>query len=55
MDREDQILFVRRYWNGMALKELAKEQAVAPGKLAQRMYRLRLSLKAALEEEGVRI
>ena len=55
MDREDQILFVRRYWNGMALKELAKEQAVSPGKLAQRMYRLRLSLKAALEEEGVRI
>ena len=55
MDREDQVLFVRRYWNGMALKELAKEQAVSPGKLAQRMYRLRLSLKAALEEEGVRI
>ena len=40
MDREDQVLFVRRYWNGMALKELAKEQAVSPGKLAQRMYRL---------------
>ena len=55
MDREDQVLFVRRYWNGMALKELAKEQTVSPGKLAQRMYRLRLSLKAALEEEGVRI
>lgn len=55
IDREDQILFVRRYWNGIALKELAKEQSVSPGKLAQRMYRLRLSLKVTLEKEGVHL
>ena len=50
---EDRVLFVRRYWNGEALNALAKEWGLAPGKLAQRMYRLRLSLKAALEKEGV--
>ena len=55
IDREDQVLFVRRYWNGIALKELAKEQAVSPGKLSQRMYRLRISLKTALEKEGVHL
>lgn len=55
IDRNDQILFVRRYWNGIALNELAKEQNVSPGKLAQRMYRLRISLKSVLEEEGVHL
>jgi len=55
LDREDRILFVRRYWNGIALSELAKEQAVSPGKLAQRMYWLRHRLKTALEKEGIRI
>lgn len=51
LDHADRILFVRRYWNGIALKVLAKEQQIAPGKLAQRMYRLRSSLKSALEKE----
>ena len=53
LDREDRALFVRRYWNGIALNELAKERAVPPEKLAQRMYRLRRGLRAALEKEGV--
>ena len=53
LDREDRILFVRRYWNGVALRNLASEKGIAPGKLAQRMYRLRIGLKAALEKEGI--
>ena len=53
--REDRALFVRRYWNGTALNELARERGVPPGKLAQRMFRLRLSLRAALEKEGVQL
>lgn len=47
------MLFVRRYWNGIALKELAKEQGISPAKLAQRMYRLRNMLREALEKEGI--
>lgn len=53
LDREDRMLFVRRYWNGMALRDLAREEGTTPGKLAQRMYRLRIALKTALEREGV--
>lgn len=52
LNREDRILFVRRYWNGIPLGDLAKECKVAPGKLAQRMFRLRNSLRTALEKEG---
>lgn len=53
LEREDRILFVRRYWNGISLKELAKERGIPPGKLAQRMFRLRGMLKTALEKEGI--
>ena len=51
--QEDRILFVRRYWNGIALRDLAEEKGIDPGKMAQRMYRLRIKLKTALEKEGV--
>lgn len=53
LDREDRILFVRRYWNGDALCDLAKEWKITPAKLAQRMYRLRGKLRTALEKEGI--
>ena len=50
---EDRTLFIRRYWEGAELQSLAKEQGISPGKLAQRMYRLRAGLRSALEREGV--
>lgn len=50
---DDRVLFVRRYWNGTPLGELAKEWNIAPGKLAYRMRRLRGELKTALEKEGI--
>ena len=53
LPEDDAALFVRRYWNGDALNALAKEQGVAAAKLAQKMYRLRLSLKTTLEQEGI--
>ena len=49
----DRVLFVRRYWNGEALNALARARGVPPEKLAQRMYRLRQGLRAALEKEGI--
>lgn len=48
---DERILFVRRYWYGIPLHELAKESKLPPQKLAQKMYRLRLALKAFLEKE----
>lgn len=53
LDKEERVLFVRRYWNGIALKDLAEERNIPSGKLAQRMFRLRCSLKASLEKEGI--
>ncbi len=51
----DRILFVRRYWYGDALQELANRRKISPQRLAQKMLRLRRSLKKALEKEGIRL
>ena len=50
---DDRILFLRRYWFGDALGELAKECATSANKLAGRLYRLRQSLRKTLETEGI--
>lgn len=47
---EDRRLFILRYWNGIPLKTLAEQHGIGADKLAQKMLRLRRSLKAALEE-----
>ncbi|WP_343209401.1 sigma-70 family RNA polymerase sigma factor [Anaerolentibacter hominis] len=50
---QERVLFLRRYWNGDAVKDLAAECSVTPGKMAQKLYRLRNSLRTALEQEGI--
>ena len=49
----DRALFVRRYFDGARLKDLAAESGEGAGALAKRMHRLRLALRAALEQEGI--
>lgn len=49
---EDRVLFLRRYWQGDALKVLEREYGMSHGKMAKRMYKLRQNLKNALEKEG---
>ena len=49
----DRMLFVIRYWNGVPLKDIAKRYGIEPNKLAQKMFRLRAGLKAALEKEDI--
>lgn len=49
----DRTLFVRRYWFGEELQTLAAEFRITPGALAQRMLKLRRSLRECLEKEGV--
>lgn len=53
LSAEERTLFIRRYWFGEELKTLAKATGQTPNRLAQRMLKLRRSLKAALEQEGV--
>ena len=53
LPEEDCALFVRRYWFGDEVQELAKKCDITAAKMAQRMLRLRKSLKATLEQKGV--
>lgn len=53
LPKEDQVLFVLRYWHGRALNELADKWNIPAPRLTKKMYRLRLSLKAALEREEI--
>lgn len=50
---EDCALFVRRYWFGDSVQELAKRCGITAAQMAQRMLRLRKGLRTALEEKGV--
>ena len=52
LSKTDRIIFMRRYWNGEAVYELAKDDRVTPAGIAKRMYRLRRDLRSALEKEG---
>ena len=48
-------LFIRRYWYGDALGEIAAQEGAKPAQLAQLMLRLRRSLREHLEAEGAAI
>ena len=47
---EDRALFLRRYWYGDGVKALARECGFSENRMAQRLRRLRESLRQALEE-----
>ena len=49
----DRRLFIRRYWYGDPVKELAAERGGHANALSQRLLRLRTALRAFLESEGV--
>ena len=52
---EDRWLFLRRYWYGERVDALARQLSATPNGTAQRLRRLRASLRRALEQEGVRL
>lgn len=54
-DGEDRKLFLRRYWYGIPVKDLAGEREESARAVASRLYRLRQSLKQFLEKEGVAV
>ena len=53
LKEQEAMLFVRRYWYGDSVQELAKKSGTTAAKMAQIMLRLRKSLKAYLEQKGV--
>lgn len=53
LNENDRAVFVRRYWYGDPVNELAAKCAVSPTRMAKRLYTLRTKLKKALEREGI--
>lgn len=49
----DRILFIRRYWYGDSIKQMADEYGLSPGNLSGRLHCLRKKLKTVLEHEGI--
>ena len=52
---DDRRLFIRRYWYGEAVKDLAAERGGRANALSQRLLRLRTALRVFLESEGVEV
>ena len=52
LPRESRVLFLRRYWFGDELSQLAREHRVSPATLSVRLHRLRKRLKDYLIQEG---
>ena len=48
----DRRIFVRRYWYGDSVKDLAKRTGIRTGAMSQRLYRLRQTLRDLLTKEG---
>lgn len=53
LEENDQIVFVRRYWYGVPVKELARLHGCTPNAMTSRLKRLRLQLKEYLDREDV--
>lgn len=51
--KTDRVVFVKRYFYMLPVGEIAKEMALSVGAVKTRLYRLRLSLRERLEEEGI--
>lgn len=50
---DERTVFVRRYWYGDGVKNLASVWGCSPNAMSQRLSRLREELKKYLEQEGV--
>jgi len=53
LPRESRILFVRRYWFGDAVKDIARDLNLSESAASVRLHRLRARLKDYLYKEGI--
>ena len=53
LSKNNRVLFMRRYWNGESVKNLAELYHTSQTNLANRLYYLRKKLKKALEKEEI--
>ncbi len=53
LKKENRVYFVRRYWYGESIEEIATEFCISEEKVKSSLFRTRNKLKTALEKEGV--
>ena len=53
LDRENRILFVRRYWYGESVSDLARLFQISNHNVTVRLSRIREKLKVRLQKEGI--
>ena len=52
LTKDDRVLFVRRYWFGDSVAELARQRYATAGSISVRLHRIREKLKDYLYKEG---
>ena len=55
LDKEKRVLFLRRYWYGDSIREIAAGSRVGESKVKTALVRVRKDLKNYLEKEGILI
>ena len=55
LPEDDRAIFLRRYWNGEAVKELARDAGLRPNAMTKRLLRLREDLRRYLEGKGIAV
>lgn len=53
--RADRVAFLRRYWYGQQVAEVARQAGCSPNTMSKRLGRLREGLRRALEQEGISV
>ena len=53
LSREDRYLFLRRYWYGDKVRDIAESLGMTPHKASVRLFRLRQKLLLLLQKEGM--
>lgn len=53
--KEDRVLFVKRYFFNISIKDLAVETKIAENKITSKLFRIRKKLKTQLLQEGYEI
>ncbi len=51
LSRDHRVLFVKRYWFGQSVADIAKETGLSAGVVSTRLSRMRAALRAQLEKE----
>ena len=55
LSEENRAVFIKRYWYGEAVKDIAEEVSCSPSKISSLLFSLRKQLKNELEKEGVAV